>query len=105
MPENPLPWLILAGIVLASLHYKGYLKLPNRAANATRPPVGDELVKLGSHALGIAWGKAIKIEAKLLVASSVSREAGEALMKRFTDPFSGAGPKDPDPRTNNVPPT
>lgn len=64
MSGNPLPWIVLASVVLASLHFKGYLKLPaakpaapHQSSSIVSQVAGpgpaniDSLVGLGSHAL------------------------------------------------------
>lgn len=106
MSANPLPWFIIASVVLLMLAMKGHLKFPAfphaaspspsaSAVNAldalvSRPDV-NELAKLGSYALGIAFAKSIRAEAETALAHKIAQEAGEAIHAKFTDPFSPPG--------------
>ena len=79
MSGNPLPWIVLASVVLGSLLFKGYLKFPaaKPAANAICPrqshsqvagpgPANDRTPWSGSGVtlLGLAFAKAKRIEAE-----------------------------------------
>lgn len=107
MTGNPTPWIVIAAIVLVALYFKGHLKLPaTKPANVNLPgptalaPSGpavdvDGLVKLGSYVLGLAFAKAVRIEAESSLAGKIARDAGEAIHKQFTDPFSVPAPAGP----------
>ena len=107
MTGNPLPWIIIASAVLLTLIYKGQLRLPTpKPANATptRPaPDVDGLVKLGSFILGLAFAKAVRIEAEASIAGQIASDAGKAIHEKFTAPFSVPAPAGPS--TPGGPPT
>lgn len=115
MSGNPLPWIVIAGIVLVALYLKGYFRLPVSAKQSspalTPGPVNltadtpsrtsgidvDNLAKLGSYTLGLAFAKAVRAEAESTVAGQFARDAGEALHAKFTAPFSAPAPAGPVP--------
>lgn len=117
MSGNPLPWIVLASVVLASLHFKGYLKLPAGKPAEPLPPAStvqqeagpgradiDALVGLGSYALGVAFAKAKRIEAEEGLAHRIALEAGATIEATFTNPFSTPAPAGLDPNQAGVKP-
>lgn len=108
MTGNLMPWIILAAVVLATLTYKGYFKLPSAPAVPPGPSsVGttwamshsapsesniDGLAKLGSYVLGLALARAVRSEAEATIGGTFAREAAEALHAKFTAPFSAPAP-------------
>lgn len=104
MSGNPLPWIVLAAIVAATLVMKGYVKFPSgrpafpSAAStvqsvASSPTVDvDALAKLGSFSLGLAFAKAVRAEAESTLAHTIARQAGESIHATFTAPFSPPAP-------------
>jgi hypothetical protein len=108
MTGNPLPWAVLAAVVFVTLAFKGYVKLPplaRPAGPALPPPAAaaqtpstrsavdpDELAKLGSLTLGLAFAKAKRREAEEHIAYEIARTAGEAIHATFTGPFSPPAP-------------
>ena len=98
MTSNPMPWIILAGIVAGSLYLKGYFgsfsPTEARHANRKKKAGGKDVERLSNfdaRTLGIAWGIALKREADEAIAGNLTQEAAASLTKRFTDPFSHAG--------------
>ena len=88
---------------------KGYLRFPastasppsplNPAPGVDRPdPHADDLSRLPSLTLGLAFAKAKRREAEDELAFQIARDAGEAIHATFTAPFSkpeSAGPPSP----------
>lgn len=110
MTGNPLPWIVLAAVVAATLFLKGYVKLPTGRpaspqtgasiqAPQSAPGVDvDALAKLGSYVLGLAFAKAVRLEAESVLTNKVARDATDAMTAMFTAPFSApasAGPAQP----------
>ena len=116
MSGNPLPWIVLAAIVVVSLHVKGYLKFPATKPDFQEPSAPgrvptvasatdiDALVRLGSHALGLAFAKAKRIEAEEGLAHRIALEAGASIEATFTAPFSKPEPAGQDPNQAGVKP-
>jgi hypothetical protein len=130
MTNNLTPWIVLGLVVLGSLHWKGYLKLPARAA-AFAPPVGTSdpnpamgnpansapvssvtygeaspseawlLERLDSHTLGVYFALAKRREAETEIAHKIAADAGDRIKATFTAPFSPAG--EPAPATPEKP--
>jgi len=119
MSGNPMPWIVLASVVLASLYLKGYLKFPpapSAVVNLPGPAVQspsqgqstiniDDLAKLGSYTLGLAFAKAVRAEAESTVAGQIARDAAETIHARFSSPFSMPGPAGQDPNQTGVKPS
>jgi hypothetical protein len=104
-----LPWIVMIGIVLISLVWKGYIKLPGFGAtrcfappDATRPTISPNAVyartseygipNYSSHELGVAFAKAKRKEAELELDTNFAKTAGDALKASYTAPFSQAAP-------------
>jgi hypothetical protein len=98
---NPIPWLILAGVAVVVLFFKGYIRLPSRAQAGAAAVVqkltqGDAaLDRLSSRELGILMAQAARREAEAHVAEQIAQEATEKVKATFTAPFSPADPTAP----------
>lgn len=110
MTGNPLPWIVLASVVVVSLYFKGYLKLPAKKIDEPIPPAStvngvtasgqtdiNALVGLGSYALGLAFAKAKRLEAEEGLAHRIALEAGATIEATFTAPFSPPAPAGQEP--------
>lgn len=87
--------LILGGIVLVTLWWKGYIKLPTslpRPSLVPSPGRGHALDQLDSNTLGVAFALAKRRETETEVAHKIAADAGEQLRQVFSAPFSTPAP-------------
>ena len=101
MFENPGPWIVLAIIVVVSLHMKGYITFPTAKKAEPNPVATDALITLGSERLGRAFATAKRREAEEAVASEIARVAGESIHSTFSAPFLPPAPAGPNPRASH----
>lgn len=106
MTGNPLPWIVIAAVVVMTLYAKGHLRLPALKAKPSRenanftsapdifgPKVDiDALAKLGSYVLGVALAKSVRAEAETSLAHQMGQDATRAMSERVTAPFSEPAP-------------
>lgn len=107
MTGNPLPWIALLGVVVVTLLYKGYVKLPSAPARGHghhTPPQSSSSV-LGSQDLGILFAQAMRREAEEEMARQFAREAGDQIKSTFTAPFLPPAPAGQAPSQPGNPPT
>jgi hypothetical protein len=91
MTGNLTPWLVLLGAVVASLAWKGYVKLPNFLARGIPTPAADAAkgaTGLSSHELGLLFALATRREAEEELARAAARQAGETIKVTFSAPFA-----------------
>ena len=100
MASNPMPWVILACVVLAVLYFKGYVHLP-RTGTSPVQPIGPLMTPdappaaADSTALGILFAQAKRREVEDKIAIQVALEAGKQIEEMFASPFlkpATAGP-------------
>lgn len=121
MSGNMMPWLILAAVVVATLAYKGYLKMP-ASHSASRPPTpvnppmagvtyqsatpaeAHILERLDSHTLGVYFALAKRREVEAGLAHKIADDAGKDIEATFTAPFSKPAPTGQDPNQAGVKP-
>jgi len=112
-----MPWIIITLIVIASLWWKGYVKLPARSTTFT-PTVGPvailkdagvvaidastgnwakagadaipairDIATYTSHELGVLFARAKMTEAHLELANTIAKQAGDTITATFQAPF------------------
>lgn len=95
MTGNLMPWIIMALIVLASLIWKGYVKMPpfSRHPQAMPPAGPAPLVPGGpsistSTYLGVLFAQAVRREAEEEIAGLIAKQAQDSIKATFQAPFS-----------------
>jgi hypothetical protein len=98
MTNNLTPWIVLGLIVIVSLFWKGYIKMPS-LARPPAPPVAmtpDQWHEkqshrdphtMTSHELGLLLASAVRKEAEQEVAAFIAKEAAEKIKATFSAPF------------------
>lgn len=108
MSSNPLPWLVLAGIIALVLAFKGYLKppaswarqpankpftgpdavqSPNQMQADPRSSYGSDLDRYDARDLGIAFARAARREAEQSLHRDIAFKHLDEMMATFQSPF------------------
>jgi hypothetical protein len=109
MTNNLTAWLVLAAIVVVTLVWKGYIKLPSqfrqprqlpspRIMNGCDSPIDRapspvRLEEYGSHALAVAFARSARREAEDEVAFRMADDAARKIRQSFMAPFSVPAPE------------
>lgn len=102
IPGNPYAWGALIIALIATLYFKGYLKLPrssgdldnegfHRAVRQAQTQAAD------SRSLGALYLDAKRAEAEILNRSALLDELDKLASERFTGPFVAPAPAAPAP--------
>lgn len=94
MTGNPMPWVIFAIVVVASLVAKGYIpmSLTKRVGVPDRPGLPPDAPLSGhdSHVLGHYFALACRREAEQQIAMKIADDASATIKAAFSAPFSVA---------------
>ena len=93
MISNLSIWLAIAAVVLVTLYYKGYVKLPSAARSGA--------TESSAQKLGVAYHKALYAEAQAEMFEEMAKSRADLIKERLTAPFST--PESAGPTTAGVP--
>jgi hypothetical protein len=100
--SNLMPWILIVTAVVASLWYKGYIKIPatkgtGTIASSAFNEAPKSVETYSSHELGVIFAQAKMKEAQLDLAHTIAKQAGDVITTTFQAPFvppapAGQGP-------------